>query len=116
MRPPEPTSWRVLVPFDPREGISLKAAAARSGKSETTVRDWCKAYGLGRRVGGGVWVVSQVALSMHLDDDRKALAAYLAGNRSSAAVLAYYSRHGVPLPKLAFIHSATSTKSAGVAG
>jgi hypothetical protein len=100
VRPPEPTSWRVLVPFDPREGISLKTAAARSGKSETTIRDWCKARGLGRRVGGGSWVVSQVALAMHLDGDGRALAAYLAGDRSSAAVRVYYSRHGVPLPKI----------------
>lgn len=101
MRPPEQTSWRVLVPFDPREGISLKVAAARSGKSETTVRDWCRTRGLGRRIGDGVWVVSQVALAMHLDGDGTALAAYLAGDRASAMVRAYYLRHGVPLPKLA---------------
>lgn len=100
MMAPEQTTWRVLVPFDPREGISLKAASARAGKSETTIRDWCRARGLGRRVGGGSWVVSKVALAMHLDGDGEALAAYLAGDRTSAAVALYYSRHGVPLPKL----------------
>jgi hypothetical protein len=100
MRQPEKTTWRILVPYDPREGISLKKAAARAGKSETTVRDWCRARGLGRRVGGGAWVVSKVALAMHLDGDDRALAAYLAGDRTSAAVALYYSRHSVPLPKL----------------
>ena len=100
MRPPETATWRVLVPYDPREGISLRAAAVRAGKSETTVRDWCRARGLGRRVGGGAWVVSKVALAMHLDGDGEALAAYLAGDRASAAVALYYSRHDVPLPKL----------------
>jgi hypothetical protein len=82
----------VLVPFDAREGISLSQAALRAGKSESTVRSWCVQHGLGRRVGGGVWVVSKVALSMFLDGDWKALAAYLAGDRSSSLVIPYFKR------------------------
>lgn len=95
----EENRWLVLVPFDAREGISLAIAAERAGKSETTVRSWCVRHGLGRRVGGGVWVVSKVALAMFLDDDRIALAAYLSGDRSSPTMKLYFDRFGIPLPK-----------------
>ena len=88
-----------LVPFDAREGISLSQAAIRAGKSESTVRGWCLQHGLGRRVGGGVWIVSKVALTMFLDGDQKALAAYLAGDRSSSLVKQYFERTAVALPK-----------------
>lgn len=101
MRAPEDSYLKVLTPYDPREGISLKKAAARAGKSETTLRNWCVQHGLGRRVGGGVWVVSKVALAMFLDGDRRALAAYLAGDRSSSLVKEYFVRVGVSLPGLA---------------
>jgi hypothetical protein len=40
-----------------------------------------------------------VALAMLLDGNKEALAAYLAGDRSSPAVAEYFSRCGVPLPK-----------------
>jgi hypothetical protein len=99
MRSAEESHLKVLTPYDPREGIGLKEAAARAGKSETTLRNWCTQHGLGRRVGGGVWVVSKVALAMFLDDDRKALIAYLAGDRSTSLVKQYFDRGGVPLPK-----------------
>src|SRR5437660_1429582 len=101
MRSPEGSNPKVLTPYDPREGIALKEAAARAGKSETTLRNWCVQHGLGRRVGGGVWVVSKVALAMFLDDDRRALAAYQAGDRSSSPVKEYFERVGVSLPGLA---------------
>ena len=98
MRAAEESCWQVLKPFDRREGISLAQAAERAGKSESTVRSWCVQNGLGRKV-GGVWVVSKVALTMFLDGDRKALASYLAGDRSSHSVKMYFERVGVPLPK-----------------
>ena len=101
MRSPEDSHLKVLTPYDLREGISLKKAADRAGKSETTLRNWCMQYGLGRRVGGGVWVVSNVALAMFLDDDRIALTAYLSGDRSSSLVKQYFERVGVPLPEVA---------------
>lgn len=101
MRSAEDSTWRVLTPYDPREGISLKVAADRAGKSETTLRNWCVQHGLGRRVGGGVWVVSKVALAMFLDGDRPALAAYLGGERSSEGVKEYFERLAVPVPKSA---------------
>ena len=65
-----------LVPFNAAEGMTLKQAAAVAGKSERTVRDWCAEHGIGRRVAGGTWVVSKVALAMLLDGDLDALASY----------------------------------------
>jgi hypothetical protein len=103
----------VLVPFDPREGIGLEDAARRSGKSATTVRNWCNQHGLGRRVGGGVWIASKVALAMHLDGDKGALKIYLSGDRSSPQVKSYFDRCGVPLPKITPAKPATSATLAG---
>lgn len=45
-----------------------------------------------RRVGGGVWVVSQAALAMVLDGDVAALAPYHAGDHSSSRVNQYFER------------------------
>jgi hypothetical protein len=86
---------KILVPFDKREGISLGEAAKRAGKSESTMRCWCVDHGLGRRVGGGTWMVSKVALAMFLDHDLKALKAYHAGDRTSALVESYFKREGL---------------------
>jgi acetyl esterase/lipase len=86
---------RCLIPFDRREGLSLAQAAKIAGKSVDTVRLWCLNHDIGRRVGGGSWVVSRVALAMFLDDDRHALEAYLAGGRTHAAVAPYFNRLGL---------------------
>jgi hypothetical protein len=87
--------WRILVPFDRREGIGLKQAAAIAGKSESTIRVWCQRDGIGRRVAGGAWVVSHVAFRMLLDGDREALRAYLEGVRTREPVAGYYRRLGL---------------------
>ena len=86
---------KILSPFDKRECISLKTAATIAGKSETTLRAWCEVHGLGRRVGGGTWSVSKVALAMFLDGDTKALRAYHAGDRESELVAVYFRRAGI---------------------
>ena len=88
-----PTNDRIiLVPFDPREAIDISKAAERAGKSQSTLRNWCAVYGLGRRVGGGAWVVSKVALAMFLDDSQEALAAYHRGDKSSGLVRKYFDK------------------------
>jgi hypothetical protein len=83
---------KILSPFDKRECLSLKEAAGIAGKSESTLRGWCDEHGLGRRVGGGTWSVSKVALAMFLDGDLKALRAYHTGDRSSDLVTPYFER------------------------
>jgi hypothetical protein len=85
----------ILSPFDLREVLTLKQAAAIAGKSEATMRSWSEWYGLGRRVGGGTWAVSRIALAMHLDGNRKALRAYHAGKRTDPDVVRYFEQEGL---------------------
>jgi hypothetical protein len=84
-----------LIPYDKREGIPLNVAAERAGKSAGTIRNWCIEHGIGRRVDGGQWIVSKVALAMFLDDDAEALRRYKLGDRSSTNVLVYFERMGI---------------------
>jgi hypothetical protein len=86
---------KILFPFDKQESISLKEAADRAGKSVSTMRAWCEKHGLGRRIGGGTWSVSKVALAMFLDGDQRALLAYHAGDRKSERVAGYFERAGL---------------------
>jgi len=83
---------KILSPFDKRESLTLRQAAAVAGKSESTMRVWCESAGLGRRIGGGTWSVSKVALSMFLDGDMTALRAYHAGDRTGPRVILYFQR------------------------
>jgi hypothetical protein len=83
---------KILVPFDKREAVTLKQAAGIADKSESTLRGWCEEHGLGRRIGGGTWSVSKVALAMFLDGDLKALRAYHAGDRTSELVAPFFRR------------------------
>ena len=84
-----------LIPYDKREGIPLNVAAERAGKSPGTIRNWCIEHGIGRRVGGGQWIVSNAALTMFLDGDEEALRLYKSGDRTSDCVLAYFKREGL---------------------
>jgi hypothetical protein len=89
----------ILRPYDRREAISLRTAAEIAGRSESTVRSWCQNDLIGRRVAGGPWQVSHPALLMLLDGNRKALRAYLSGDRESEIVLVYFRRASVPVPR-----------------
>jgi hypothetical protein len=51
------------------------------------IRNWCIEHGVGRRVGGGQWVVSKVALAMFLDGDDVVLTPHKEGNRSNNCVV-----------------------------
>jgi hypothetical protein len=89
---------QVLRPYHRAEVLSIEDAAHIAGRSMRTIREWCMRFDIGRRIGGR-WAVSKVALSMLLDGNKEALAAYLAGDRSSPVVREYFSRWEVPLPK-----------------
>jgi hypothetical protein len=83
---------QVLIPFHPSEAIPLKKGERIANKSANTLRDWAAQYGLGRRVGGGNWMLSQPALMMWLDGNHAALRAYHSGDRHSPLVKAYFAR------------------------
>ena len=86
-----------LVPFATEEVISIKKAAEIAGKSERTLRNWCAEYGIGRRIAGGIWAVSRVALAMLLDGNLDVLVCYRDhGARGSWEPVAnYYRRVGL---------------------
>jgi hypothetical protein len=81
----------VLIPFDLKEALTIPDAAKLAGRSTVTVRAWAANFDLGRPIGGR-WMVSRVALAMYLDSDRKALRAYLSGDRESRLVVSYFDR------------------------
>jgi hypothetical protein len=108
MRKPEGNFPNCLRPHIQEEAISLKKATEIAGRSESTIRNWSNERGIGRRIAGGKWDISRVALAMLLDSDDLALRAYLAGDRSSERVKSYFDRYGIPLPKIIAAKSATS--------
>jgi hypothetical protein len=83
-----------LIPFDRREGMTLKEAGDLAGRTVGTIRYWCVEHGLGRKV-GGQWTVSREALQMFLDADNAALTAYHVGVRGSEPVANYFRRLGL---------------------
>ena len=91
---------QVLRPFHRSEVLPVAEAARIAGRAKRTIREWCLLHDIGRRILGR-WAVSKVALAMLLDGNKEALAAYLAGDRSFPAVVEYFSRCRVPLPKQA---------------
>ena len=86
---------QVLRPFDRSEALSTAEAARVAGRAVRTIREWCLLHDIGRRIGGR-WAVSKVAMAMWLDGNKEALAAYLAGDRSSPTITEYFYRCDVP--------------------
>ena len=86
----------ILRPFDPAEAIGIAVAAERAGRAQRTIREWCALHKIGRRIAGR-WVVSAVALDMLLESDLESLEAYLAGDRTTDRVRAYFARRSVLL-------------------
>jgi hypothetical protein len=89
---------KVLL-YSPAEMISIREAAARAGRSERTVRNWCLDRQIGRRI-GKQWAVSAPALDMFLANDEAGLQAYLAGDRTSERVASYFRARSIPLPSI----------------
>jgi hypothetical protein len=89
----------VLSPYQAAEAVTIVEAAVIARRSKRTVREWCARFDIGRRIAGGQWMVSRVALQMLLEGDKAALQAYLAGDRSSPLVTGYFHGVGVPIPR-----------------
>lgn len=90
---------RVLLPWNPAEAITVAEGAAIARKSPRTVREWAAQYDIGRRVVGGDWMLSRVALLMLLEGNDAALSAYLRGDRESSAVTQYFERAQIKIVK-----------------
>ena len=87
----DPAVLHVLRPFHPAEAIGPKQAAGMADVSESAIRGWVERYRIGRRVVGSLRI-SRVALATLLDDNPRALAAYLSGDRSSPVIRPYLDR------------------------
>lgn len=83
-----------LIPFDPREAMSVSEASRRWKIQARKLRRWAEERGIGRTIGGRV-LLSQPALIMLLEGDDDALQQYLLGDRSSFAVTRYFDRCGL---------------------
>lgn len=88
----DPALPRILIPFNRDEALTVGEAAFIARKSAGTMRQWASRFDIGRRVGGGDWMISHPALLMHLDGDDDALRSYLAGERQSEDVRGYFVR------------------------
>jgi hypothetical protein len=88
----ESDGLKILVPYVAAEAIELTVAAKVTGRSAGTIRGWCLKYGIGRRIVGGPWQVSRLALQMLLDGNTKALLAYQTGDRHGDLVAPYVQR------------------------
>jgi len=106
MQLPSAMDWpdgvpQTLRPYSVKERMTIAEAAIEAGVSQRTARGWCLSYELGRKV-KGKWAVSRVAWSAFLDGNEEALNRYLCGDRTSPCVVAYFTRHAIPiLPALA---------------
>lgn len=79
------------------EVIPLKRAMDHSGKSEPTIRRWCRAYGIARQSGRSAPLeISILGLEMVLHADFEALEALRAGDRASPLVRRYVDHLGLP--------------------
>src|ERR1700712_4862571 len=87
----------ILKPYTREEAFRLKEASTYIDRCTKTVKRLCNRHGLGRVIGNQM-EVSRVALQMYLEEDQAALDLYLAGDRTSTAVTAYFDRLGIALP------------------
>ena len=79
------------------EVIALKRAVVHSGKSEATIRRWCKAHGIARQSGPAAPLeISLLALEMVLHADLEALELLRNGERSNPIVRRYVDHLGLP--------------------
>lgn len=96
----EPPLSSAPVPYFPGETFTRKQAAVAAGVSVDTIPRWASKFGIGRQMAGprSNWLISKPALAMQLAADERALAAYLAGDRSSEMVLRYFDFTGCRRP------------------
>lgn len=87
--------WPILMRAD--DIIALKTAVHRTGKSEKTIRGWCKTFGIGTQAcAGGPLEISAPALEMVRHGDVVALELLREGKRDHPRVSRYFDHLGIP--------------------
>lgn len=87
----------ILRPWQTDDAISIGEAQRLTGEGRMRLIALADRHKVGRKIGER-WAFSRVALLALLHDDRPALHAYLAGDRSSPTVARAYRAAGVSLP------------------
>ncbi|WP_152048240.1 hypothetical protein [Aureimonas psammosilenae] len=78
------------------EVISLKEACFRTGRSEKTIRRWCRQDGIGRRAEASApWEISAVALEAKRYGDDAAIEDLRRGEFTSPRVARYAEQLGI---------------------
>ncbi|MDL2408736.1 hypothetical protein PY650_24455 [Rhizobium calliandrae] len=79
----------------PAERIGIREACQHTGKTDRTIRTWCKRFGIGRvPMSGGALVISLPALNMVMQDDPEALELLRAGDRTNPLVRRHFTETG----------------------
>lgn len=89
---------KILLPFHRDEACTVSEATKIANRSPRRLREWAQTCGIGRYVAGR-WAISRIALDILLSGDVESMRKYLLGDRRSEAIVAYYERCGVPLPR-----------------
>ncbi|PWI54811.1 hypothetical protein B5K03_08815 [Rhizobium phaseoli] len=85
--------WPLLV--RPEEAVNVKRACELSGKTDRTIRDWCRQFGIGGAMAGSQLRISAPGLMMVVHGDVAALEFLRQGNRSHPRVLRYFDELGI---------------------
>ena len=85
-----------LSPFRRDLVMSLADASEYSGRAINTMRDWCKRYHLGRKI-GGEWLIDAAAFHLFIEGQLDALAHYLNGDRATPEIVEAFARLGIAL-------------------
>lgn len=89
------TPWPILMKAD--DIIALKEAVFATGRSDKTIRHWCKKFGIGRQAcAGGPLEISAPALEMVKHGDVAALELLREGKRTHPRVKRYFDHLGIP--------------------
>ncbi|MCC2612627.1 helix-turn-helix domain-containing protein [Neorhizobium petrolearium] len=85
--------WPILIKNG--EEINIKQACHLTGKTDKTIRKWCKWYGIGGAMHGAPIRISAPGLWMVFHGDPAALELLRAGKRNHPRVLRYFNDVGV---------------------
>ncbi|MBB3747444.1 hypothetical protein FHX10_007001 [Rhizobium sp. BK591] len=87
-------AWPILMHRS--DIITLKEAVHRTGKSDRTLRTWCKLFGISRQTNSGAPIeISAPALEMVMHGDVEALELLRSGNRHHPRVRRFFDHLGL---------------------
>ncbi|MFF0947458.1 hypothetical protein ACFYE9_07250 [Rhizobium leguminosarum] len=87
-------AWPILMQRS--DIITLKEAVHRTGKTDRTLRTWCKLFGISRQTNSGAPIeISAPALEMVMHGDMEALELLRSGHRHHPRVRRFFDHLGL---------------------